>query len=70
MSREIFYPRELHIENQKEKPFKLSKFDSAIVDKDEADFCLNCTKPKCNGECKEYREFMKEKKKNGKKRNC
>lgn len=70
MSREIFYPRELHIETPKEKPFKLSKFDSAIVDKDEADFCLNCTQSKCKGECAEYREFMKEKKRNGKKRNC
>ena len=24
------------------------------------DFCLNCTKPKCKGECKEIREFLKQ----------
>ena len=70
MRRGYYNTIEVNIERPKETPFKLSKFDSAIVDKDEADFCLNCTKPKCNGECKEYREFMKEKKRNGKKGNC
>lgn len=23
-------------------------------------FCLNCTKPNCSGECKEIREFLKQ----------
>lgn len=35
------------------------------IDKDEADFCLNCTKEKCNGNCKDYYEYMRNKKKNG-----
>ena len=70
MRRGVYNTVEVHIERQKETPFKLHQIDLATVDKDEADFCLNCTKPKCNGECKEYREFMREKKRNGKKGNC
>lgn len=36
------------------------------VDKNEVNFCLNCKKTKCSGKCNEFREFVKENRKNGK----
>lgn len=41
------------------------KREGYSIDKAEADFCLNCTKEKCNGNCKDYKKYMKGKKHNG-----
>ena len=49
------------------KPISVeNKFDLVIKVGEEESICVNCDLPKCNGECKRYREKLKElKKKNG-----
>jgi len=50
------------IEYKREENYKRGEY---TIDKAEADFCLNCTKEKCNGNCKDYKKYMKDNKRNG-----
>lgn len=44
----------------------VDSYDLVIKVGEEEGICVNCDLPKCNGECKRYREKLKElKKKNG-----
>lgn len=38
---------------------KLKDESTQMEDKRLIDLCLNCEKPKCNGNCKEYKEMKK-----------
>ena len=47
-------------ESDKQPRYKKDIYSPANDPKDIIDFCLNCTKYKCNGYCEEYKKFAQQ----------
>lgn len=56
MSRYVDYNGvvKLAVKQNKKSYYEAVKYDKRLVD-----FCLNCRKPKCNGECPEFKAYRR-----------